>query len=193
MVQYVQSRTLKLESSETEQLFSSVQDEAIRLALLLQTHPSPPYPGFPYEQEVGGGYANLEPFELDDKLKAREGMYWDDISYQKEEGKGKDGSWEAGNVWTENYQSEGALTDAEATKLCGEWKGNYSVVPGVSWGNLPFDLQQQWLHNSCDYHLSDSNPAPAGVISKTESSELEVADDKVGDLYQGDDKVNSPL
>lgn len=45
------------------------------------------------------------------------------------------------------------LTDAEAGALCTDLKERFSVIPGVSWGNLPHDQQQRWLHYSCDYHL----------------------------------------
>ena len=47
------------------------------------------------------------------------------------------------------------LTDAEATKMCMDWKTKYNVVVGASWGDLPYDLQQKWLSNSCDYHMKD--------------------------------------
>jgi hypothetical protein len=154
IVQYVQSRTLQLDKSELDALVANVQDEAIRLALVFQGHPAPPYPGFPSEPAVGSSnYASLEPFQIDDKWGGKEGQ-WDDVFYGGKEEE-KEGLEPGNNVWAENWKSEPVLSDVEATKLCDEWKGNYSVVPGVSWGNLPFDLQQKWLHNSCDYHLTD--------------------------------------
>jgi len=46
------------------------------------------------------------------------------------------------------------ISDAEAQKTCTEWKDKYSVVIGVSWGSLPYDLQQKWMSYSCDYHMN---------------------------------------
>ena len=37
---------------------------------------------------------------------------------------------------------------------CTEWKKLYSVIKGVSWGNLPYDLQKKWVKYSCDYHIN---------------------------------------
>ena len=54
----------------------------------------------------------------------------------------------------ESYIEEATITDAEASKLCSEWQTNYHVIKGVSWGDLPYDLQQQWVHYSCDSHAT---------------------------------------
>lgn len=54
-----------------------------------------------------------------------------------------------------NSETKLTITDAEANKQCIEWKNQYEVVIGKSWGNLPHDLQQKWLQYSCDYHLQD--------------------------------------
>jgi hypothetical protein len=49
-----------------------------------------------------------------------------------------------------------SLTDSEIKKTCSEWKTNYNVVTGVSWGDLPYDLQQKWSQYSCDRYLLNS-------------------------------------
>lgn len=37
-------------------------------------------------------------------------------------------------------------------RSCFEWRDGYAVLVGVSWGKLPFDLQQKWeLYNCNDY------------------------------------------
>lgn len=188
-MKYVQSRTLDLEQSEFQHLSNAVQDEAIRLALILQKYPTPPFPGFFVEQ--GGGYEpNLEPFEMDDKFRTKD-LYWDDVEYGKKNG--LDGN----SVWAETYKGEGGagespLSDVEATKLCGEWKTNYTVVPGVSWGNLPYDLQQQWLHHSCDYHLTDFTPAIPRADAAVEPAKL-MDDDLVGVLDKDDKEEENPF
>lgn len=41
---------------------------------------------------------------------------------------------------------------APQKRSCYEWKDAYSVLVGVSWGKLPFELQQKWeLYNCNDY------------------------------------------
>ena len=106
-------------------------------------------------------------FELEDKYKSKEKLsdlidditgkvddkYLDKYGYDDDYGKKKksgDASSSSGDG-----KSDLTLSDEEAKKLCKEWKTNYSVITGVSWGNLPYDLQQKWIANSCDYHLAD--------------------------------------
>lgn len=64
------------------------------------------------------------------------------------------------NKNSEFEKSESVITDAEAYKICTEWKEKYTVVIGVSWGNLPYDLQQKWVEYSCDYHKSEPVSGP---------------------------------
>lgn len=45
------------------------------------------------------------------------------------------------------------LSDADARHICNDWKKEHNVVPGVSWGSLPFQLQQKWLQYACDFLL----------------------------------------
>ncbi len=46
------------------------------------------------------------------------------------------------------------LSDSDARHICSDWKNEHNVVVGVSWGSLPFQLQQKWMQYSCDYLLS---------------------------------------
>lgn len=62
-----------------------------------------------------------------------------------------------------------SITDAEAEKVCNEWKAKYKVSIGVSWGELPYDLQQKWVEYSCDYHMSDSAEAKSSNASPSPS------------------------
>lgn len=69
---------------------------------------------------------------------------------------------------------ESTVTDSEATALCTEWKSKYSVVQGVSWGNLPYDLQQKWLTYSCDYHFKNAEEGKGtGADSKSTTNPAE--------------------
>ena len=65
-----------------------------------------------------------------------------------------------------------SITDAEAEKVCNEWKIKYKVKIGVSWGELPYDLQQKWVEYSCDYHMSDTAESKHSMESITPSSQL---------------------
>ena len=174
MVQYIQSRTIQLEIGELDQLFKNAQDEAIRLALALAAQPAPTFPGVPLKKES----AELENFQFDDlTFEDKKDKFTDDrfgYGAENEEymrlAKGRGNSSQQANGWVDDFvgfrdDKDGSalttsnqvhLSDIESTKLCNEWKGNYSVVPGVSWGDLPFDLQQKWLHYSCDYHLTET-------------------------------------
>ena len=55
---------------------------------------------------------------------------------------------EAGEVFRDN------LSDADARSICNAWKSEHNVVVGVSWGSLPFQLQQKWNQYACDMLLS---------------------------------------
>lgn len=42
------------------------------------------------------------------------------------------------------------IPESEARPACLEWKKQYNVQPGVSWGNLPLDMQDKWKLYECD-------------------------------------------
>jgi len=65
-----------------------------------------------------------------------------------------------------------SITDADAEKVCNEWKIKYKVAIGISWGELPYDLQQKWLDYSCDYHMSDSTDAKVSEGTSPPSSSI---------------------
>ena len=53
-----------------------------------------------------------------------------------------------------NNIEEGTTKEAAAIiKQCKEWHKGYNVVVGVSWGDLPYNLQDLWLQNGCDRHV----------------------------------------
>ena len=41
----------------------------------------------------------------------------------------------------------------ERTAICQDWRLQYAVSPGVSWGSLPLDLQTQWKAFDCDIYI----------------------------------------
>jgi hypothetical protein len=144
----LESNLYKLEKKEYESLSKQSNDEAVRIALYLANHPAPPMPEFPLSSEYE------DPEKLADVI--------DDVF-----GKASADDKTTEDLFAENAREEeeekiSNISDADAIKLCVEWKEKFLVVPGVSWGDLPYDLQQQWLHYSCDYHLKD----PAEIASK---------------------------
>ena len=130
IIDLVQIKLIKLEESELAELTKDSQDEAIRIALLLALNPAPPIPDF----------------TLDDTYKENEKLadLTDDVF-----GKVSNGE----EYYEDHYKDKISISDTDALKQCVEWKEKYNVVIGVSWGDLPYDVQQKWLEYSCDYHL----------------------------------------
>jgi hypothetical protein len=142
VIHTLQSNLYKLEKKEYDELSKLSKDEAVRIALYLTNHPAPPMPEFPLNEE----YADAEKLAdaIDDVFGKGEGIFDDKPGSMNDQlSDGKEG------VETVS------ITDAEATKMCNEWKEKYNVVIGVSWGDLPYDLQQKWLEYSCDYHMKE--------------------------------------
>ena len=135
----LQYKLMKLEKSELDNISKQSQDEAVNIALNLASQPAPPIPDF----------------EIDSKYKDAETIadLIDDVFGKL--GSGQDYSGGYDREKDDDKASALAITDTEATKYCTEWKEKYSVVIGVSWGNLPYDLQQKWMEYSCDYHMAD--------------------------------------
>jgi hypothetical protein len=144
LIAALQTRLIQLETSELDKLSKQSQDEAVRIALLLAAQPAPPMPEF----------------EMDSKYKDAEALadLVDDIFGKVGEGSGAGlDNMEVDGYEDDKKEEEPAftITDADALKQCTDWKEKYSVVIGVSWGNLPYDLQQKWVEYSCDYHLAN--------------------------------------
>ena len=163
MISLLENKLLLLETAEVDKISKHSQDEAVRIALLLASQPLPPMPLF----EMDSKYKDPESLAdvIDDVLGkvGEEGEFYGLEEYEKDD-----------KVSSKETDS---LTDAEATKLCSEWKQKYSVVTGVSWGNLPYDLQQKWLHYSCDYHLSDGTSSQDGKDTELEEEKRETSVD----------------
>jgi hypothetical protein len=149
IIELVQSKLCKFESNELEELSRRSKDEAIQLTLVLNKHPVPPMPDFEIESEYQDNQKLTD--MIDDRThEAAVDDYFDNYGYNDDKmnlkKKNKSSS-------SSSSDAKPLLTDSEATALCTEWKKNYQVVTGVSWGSLPFDLQQKWIEYSCDYHL----------------------------------------
>jgi len=139
VIHSLQNNLLALEKKEFEELSQHSKDEAVKTALYLANHPAPPMPEFFMKSQ----YKDAEELAdvIDDVFSkiAEDDKYLDKVT-DKEDDKVVD-------------TPSMALTDAEAEKVCTEWKTKYNVIVGASWGDLPYDLQQKWLSYSCDYHM----------------------------------------
>ena len=156
MLILLQSKLAKAEESELAKL--SVSDAA-KVVVALSGQPAPPMPEFDldaqYEDaekladaidEVLGGSGDSGEVEKDDFFSERGKNTDDKYTYKGESSSESSSSSSAAAV------SE-ALGGAEAARLCNDWKVKYSVVIGVSWGQLPFDLQKRWKKIDCDLHF----------------------------------------
>lgn len=67
----------------------------------------------------------------------------------------KDGVGEFKDDWKEENAEpvKEAVPEEIARPACTDWKAEYSVEPGVSWGSLPFDLQEKWKEYDCDTYV----------------------------------------
>ena len=54
-------------------------------------------------------------------------------------------------------QQADLLSEEEKNAACNTMKNDYSVVIGVSWGNLPYDLQDKWAVYKCDMYFTGSS------------------------------------
>lgn len=167
LINSMQLNLYKLEQNEYKDISMKSNSEAVEVALLLASHPAPPMPIFPLDSQ----YYNAESlankvddiFSKDNLIQG--GEYYQDIIENKNSNKDL----------PEHHEE--TLTDSEAMKLCTDMKIKYNVKVGISWGDLPYDLQQQWLEHSCDYHLSDDNNITT-INNKIEDKEEENSLDK---------------
>jgi len=146
LITLLQTRIIKLDKAEYNDVAKYSNSEAIRVALILAQQPPPAMPEF---EETETSYKESSEKEFGDDLYGKDGEYQD--NYNDLEG----GEY---NDKTDKKDIP-HLTDAETVKLCTGWRDSYSVLIGVSWGNLPYDLQQKWVEHSCDYHMADASSA----------------------------------
>lgn len=165
LIQKLQAKVLTLDDKKMQILLEEAKDIAIRTALLLETQPSPPQ----------------TQYLVDDKNKNEAGSKWDDLFNEFAEGaktQYDDPLWEEielSKSQSEHYEkvddddfekSQSKFREENIEKFkqnqydvskleeCKSWKEKYHVVIGVSWGDLPSDLQVQWKESECDYYLN---------------------------------------
>ena len=74
----------------------------------------------------------------------------------------------------------------ERSARCKDWRSQYAVSPGVSWGTLPLDLQATWRDYDCDIFLQESVQgmlADGGArAAKDAENRVRVVDDYFDDV-----------
>jgi len=140
VIHALQSNLFTLEKKEYEELSQRSKDEAVKTALFLSSHPAPPIPEFYMKVQYNDPESLADAVDDIFSKVAEDDKYLEKVSEKDDDEEAKD-------------SSKITLTDAEAGKICSEWKQKYNVAVGASWGDLPYDLQQKWLSYSCDYHL----------------------------------------
>ena len=151
----IQRKVKQLDSNTIKNIVHHSEDEAIRLALLLEKMPAIPMPYYEESYSSSGGSSSSK----------YEGFYGSNFNYTDDfflanrSSRTDDKEWSAKEAYFEygyekDKKSEPLLSDVEAHKICNEWKETYQVQVGVGWGLLPYDLQKKWLEYSCDYHLN---------------------------------------
>ena len=155
----VQARLTAVDVKEMQKLADSSKDEAVRIALSLANQRAPPMPEYKIDDKYG------DPNELNNLI--------DDV-FQDQVNKEEENSAEFGGFEGEEmlYKGDGQrddefggvgkgeeeeapldIAEEERENTCRDWKKMYNVVTGVSWGELPFDLQKEWKRYDCDYYL----------------------------------------
>jgi len=154
VISALEARLIEQEASELVLLQKQSQDEAVRVSLQLASQPSPVRPEFPLDAK----YLDAEVLaDTIDQVLAHAGEEGDEDD-KKDDFLMVGGSGSSGAGGGGGYSSEPAPSDEEILAMCKEWKDKYSVVQGVSWGGLPFDLQSKWLKLKCDIYLVNTAP-----------------------------------
>lgn len=152
VVDELQRRLTKIDSDEMLKLIESSRDDAIKIALTLAAQPPPPKSMYVLEDKytTSEGLGNL----IDDALAAETSFEEFEYGERGEKKNNPDfASQPEGDIYGE-LEAESVDIPDDVTKLCLEWKTTFDVVPGVSWGTLPLDLQVKWKAYACDAYQS---------------------------------------
>lgn len=155
VISTLESRLIGQETQELARLQKQSQDEAVRVALQLASQPSPHRPEFPLDVK----YLDAEVLgDTIDEILSKVGEMGDQDDKKDDFILAVDGKEKSGTGDGSSESLDTAPSDEEILRKCSDWKDKYSVVQGVSWGHLPFDLQGKWLKLRCDIYLTNSTP-----------------------------------
>ena len=168
LIQQLKERVLYLDDKKMQLIVEVSKDIAIRTALLLETQPTPPQTQYLVDDKNTNGLENKwddlfnemsegAKTEYDDPLWEEEGEL-EKYRQSEENFEQFDDDWEKSQKKLreesiESFKKE-ELNSEKQLEECKGWKEKYGVVVGVSWGELPSDLQLLWKKYECDYYLS---------------------------------------
>mmetsp|Transcript_7228 Transcript_7228/g.10755 ORF Transcript_7228/g.10755 Transcript_7228/m.10755 type:complete len:231 (-) Transcript_7228:86-778(-) len=153
VINELQAKLATIDAIEMQKLVDHSKDEAVRIALTLAAQPAPPMSQYVVEDKYKDPEAlgNLIDDLFESEAQREESQYFDPV--QREEEFENIGNFE--NYGGVESGEEGAdfPEENEVIDMCNGWKRDYSVVTGVSWGQLPNDLQKKWKSYNCDYYI----------------------------------------
>lgn len=166
IIERLRARIFTMEDHDLNEIRGISEEEAVKIALKLATQPLPKMPSYSIKTDVSGDAEALADL-VDGILSKVVDADDDDDEEQSSRGTGggevaaqnayfAEGEAESARIGNRDRRGDdiGTLTDAEAAAMCTQWYEKYQVVVGVSWGSLPFELQERWVVNNCDYHLN---------------------------------------
>ncbi len=162
----IQKKYLALSSEELEHLSKESEEESIKIALGIAAQPPIPIPEFELDPELKSADA-LSSF-IDDFFESKKEKSFEEESGYDEIGQNQFGLKEdvgayddfiekdSNTKYSESEENENSKSMSEEDKAdeCNNMKSKYNVVIGVSWGNLPYDLQDTWRLLRCDLYFS---------------------------------------
>jgi hypothetical protein len=168
LIQHLQERVVFLDDKKMRSIVELSKDIAIQTALLLETQPTPPQTQYLVDDKNTNGFESkwddlFNEFsegaktEYDDPLWEEEGELEKYRQAERNFEEEFDDDFEKSQMKLreENIESfKKELNPEKQLEECKGWKEEYGVVVGVSWGELPYDLQLRWKESECDYYLS---------------------------------------
>ena len=148
VVNSIQLKYLTLSKQEMDHIVKSSEEEAIKMTLGIASQPPPPIPEFDLPEDKLKDAESLADW-IDDIVGRQEpsSSEVDDFKRPPSESKSAGGF---DDLYSEEKEKHVEISDEDREKECEEMKVDYNVVIGVSWGNLPYDLQDRWRELKCD-------------------------------------------
>jgi hypothetical protein len=168
VIKLVQRRYLEISAEELKALHDASEEESLKIALGIASQPPPPIPEFELEDKLKNA-KDLSEF-IDDFFENRR-KDDDKQGFNVENADRKNGFEDFETGYDDVFENPGAKktgvgelyeeeeeldskTEEELAEECESMKKLYNVIIGVSWGNLPYDLQEKWRLFKCDAYLT---------------------------------------
>jgi hypothetical protein len=159
----LEHKYIQLSDAEYKRLVKDSDEESVRLALGIAAQPPPPIPEFEIDDKILNGEPSVMATFIDDIIgnleDFGEGGNKDlgDVYPNRGDGVGdvlQDDVFKESAEMDQETEAINAMTADEKKIECSKLKEEYHVVIGVSWGNLPYNLQDYWRKLICDKYFS---------------------------------------